>query len=391
MAQRRRHMVAAVRGGASLRQVADQFSVSLATVQRWVTRAGGQRLDRVDWTDRPCGLPMPVNRTERDLEDLVLTIRKQLRETSDLGEFGAAAIHRELLARGIAELPALRTIGLILQRRGALDYRRRQRRPPPPLGWYLPEVADGRAELDSFDIVEGLVIQGGSQVEVLNGISLHGGLVASWPQAVITAKFVVEALVEHWRGFGLPGYVQFDNDPIFEGAQVHADTIGRVARACMSLGVIPVFVPPRETGFQAAIEGFNGRWQAKVWARFHHESLRGVQGQSARYVVAHRQRSAARIEAAPVRRPFPGRWQLDLQAHPQGRLVFLRRTNEQGAVQLLGRTFAVDRLWQHRLVRAEVDLRKQRIRFYILRRRAPEQQPLVNTTDYELPRRKFAE
>jgi putative transposase len=384
-------MVAAVRGGASLRQVADQFGVALPTVQRWVARAGDQRLDRVDWTDHPCGLPSPVNRTARPLEDLVLTIRQQLRDTSDLGEFGAAAIHRELLARGIAEPPSIRTIGLILQRRGALDYRRRLRRPPPPPGWYLPAVADGRAELDSFDIIEGLVIQGGIPVEVLNGISLHGGLVVSWPRSVIIANFVVEAMVEHWRAVGLPGYVQFDNDPLFEGAQIHPDTIGRVTRTCLSLGVIPVFVPPRETGFQAAIEGFNGLWQAKVWARFHYESLAGVQAQSARYVAAHRQRAAARIEAAPARRPFPRRWQLDLQTHPQGRLIFLRRSNERGEVQLLGRTFAVEPLWQHRLVRVEVDLKGQRMHFYTLRRRAPDQQPLVKETSYVLPRRKFSE
>jgi hypothetical protein len=255
----------------------------------------------------------------------------------------------------------------------------------------LPDVADGRAELDSFDGVEGLVIQGGIPVEVLNGISLHGGLVMSWPHTVITAQFTVAALIVHWRAVGLPGYAQFDNDPIFEGAQIHPDTIGRVARTCLGLSVVPVFVPPRETGFQAAIEGYNGRWQAKVWARFHHESLRGVQAQSARYVAAHRQRCAARIEAAPARRPFPRGWQLDLQAHPQGRMVFLRRSNEHGEVQLLGRTFAVGPLWQHRLVRADVDLARRRVRFYTLRRRAPEQQPMVKQTRYELPRRPFSE
>jgi putative transposase len=371
-------MVQAVRHGAPMRQVADPFGAALATVQRWVAPAKGQRLDRVDWTDRTCGLPAPVNRTERQREDLVLTIRQELRATRDLGAFGAAAIHREWLARGLPDPPSIRTIGLILGRRGALDRRRRTRRPPPPPGWYLPAVADGRAELDSIDIVEGLVIRGGIPVEVLNGIALQGGLVTAWPHTVITAAFVVEALVGHGRAFGLPGYVQFDNDPIFEGPQIHPDTMGRVARACLSLGVVPVFVPPRETGFPAAIEGFNGLWQAKVWARFQHASLEGVQAQSARYVAAHRQRAAARIEAAPRRRPFPQRWRLDLHAHPQGRLVFLRRSNAQGAVQLLGRTLAVDPLWQHRLVRGEVDLRARRIRFYTLRRRAPDQQPLVH-------------
>jgi hypothetical protein len=43
---------------------------------------------------------------------------------------------------------------------GALDGQRRVRRLPPPRGWYLPEVAQDRAELDSFDIIEGLALHG---------------------------------------------------------------------------------------------------------------------------------------------------------------------------------------------------------------------------------------
>src|SRR5262249_14160054 len=152
--QRRHEMVQAVRQGGSMRQVADQFGVTLATVQRWVERAKGQRLDRVDWTDRPCGLPIPVNRTERHREDLLLSIRQDLRRPLAPGECAAPAMPRGWLARGLWDPPSVRTIGLILERRGALDHRRRMRRPPPPPGWYLPPVADGRAELDSIDSVE---------------------------------------------------------------------------------------------------------------------------------------------------------------------------------------------------------------------------------------------
>lgn len=382
-------MVAAVRRGASLRSVARKFRVCLNTVQRWVHRASGKRLDRVDFTDQPSAPKTVPSRVTQEMENLVLRVRQQLRQQSDLGEFGAAAIHRELAAGDIQGLPSLRTIGRILERRGALDYRQRVRHQPPPKGWYLPEVGARRAELDEFDIVTGLVIKGGTDVEVLNAISLHGGLVAAWPCAVMTAEITRNALLAHWRQFGVPDYAQFDNDTRFQGPHQYPDTIGTVIRLCLSLQVVPVFAPVREMGMQNAIESLNGRWQAKVWARFQHESLAGLQAQSARYIEASRVRAAARIEAAPLRRPFPINWRLNLKAAPQGEIIFLRRTSAQGEATLLGRTFEVDRLWVHRLVRCEVDIDAGVIRFYALRRREPAKQPLLCEVAYTLSQRYF--
>ncbi len=384
-------MVAAVRRGMSLREVARQFRVGATTVQRWVQRAAGRRLDRVDWSDQPAGPQQPARRTPRDVEDLVLTIRRELRAQSDLGEFGAAAIQRELQARQLANLPSVRTINRILDRRGALDAKHRQRHKPPPRGWYLPDVAAGKAELDQFDAIEGLRIKDGPEVEVLTGIALHSGLIAAWPGEGVSAVSVRACLIEHWQAVGLPAYAQFDNDTRFQGPHQHPDVISSVMRLCLSLGVIPVFAPPRESGFQAAIESLNGRWQAKVWARFQHESLAALQTQSAKYVIASRARGAVRLENAPARRPFPADWQLDLQAHPHGRIIFLRRTTEQGTVQVLGHSYTVDVLWPHRLVRCEVDLDAHRIRFFRLRRREPAHQPLVGDVPYALPRRRFRE
>lgn len=383
-------MVAAVRRGAPQRTVAEQFGVALCTVQRWVERASGRRLDRVDWS----GLsptPKRTRRTGQVIEQRVLTIRRWLKDHSVLGEYGAAAIQREMEARGIEPCPSIRTIGRILQRRGVLDGRKRTRRSPPPRGWYLPNVAAGKVELDSFDTIEGLAIRGGPHLAVLTGVSLHGGLVAAWPALSISAKNTLDALVEHWREVGLPAYAQFDNDNRFTGPRQHADAIGRVIRVCLSLDVTPVFAVPTEHGFQAAIESFNGLWQSKVWSRFEHRSLRGLKTRSARYIAAARSRAASRIESAPSRRPFPKRWQLDLQKHPQGKIIYLRRTNDKGRISLLGHTFAVDRHWLHRLVRAEVDLNANQLRLFALRRREPTDQPLLNEVAYTLPRKRFKE
>jgi hypothetical protein len=323
------------------------------------------------------------------MEDLVLRLRRELRETSALGEYGAKAIHYELTAQGHSQVPSVRTIGRILARRGALDGRRRTRRPPPPPGWYLPDVAARRAELDSVDIVEGLALEGGIRLEVLTAVALHGGLPGSWPQPLVTAKSTVVALLEHWRRFGRPGYAQFDNDSVFQGEHRGQDTLGRVVRTCLQLEVIPVFVPPLESGFQAAVESFNGRWQAKVWSRFHHESLPTLDERSQRYLQAYRHRAAPRIETAPPRRPFPRGWEADLQARPAGVVIFLRRTSEIGTVRLLGRHFQVTPAWPQRLVRCEVHLSNEVIRFYALRRREPNHQPLLRETPYVFPHKRF--
>lgn len=379
-------MVAAVRWGRTLRAVARRFKVSLHTVQRWVQRAQGQRLDRVDWKDRPT-IPRTTRRTAASLEALVLTVRHELKESSPLGEYGAVAIHCELLNRGLDEVPSIPPLNRILRRHGVFDARHRVRRPPPPRGWYLPDVARGQAELDSFDIVEGLVLQHGPQLEVLTGIAVHGGTIGAWPTDGLTAKRVVMFLLAHWREVGLPTYAQFDNDTRFQGPHHYPDVISSVLRLCLSLDVMPVFVPPREMGFQAAVESFNGRWQAKVWARFHHESLQTLQARSAAYVAASRARAAIRLEAAPARRLFPPQWPRHLQAPLDGQLIFLRRTSAGGSVGLLGRTFAVAPRWPHRLVRCEVDLTAERIRFYALRRREPTWQPLLHEMPYKLIQR----
>lgn len=377
-----------------MRSVAEEFGLSLSTVQRWVAHAGDARLDRVDWSGRRGGR-RETQATPTDIEELVVELRTELRENSDLGEFGAAAIHRELIARRnklrLKTIPSVRTIGRILERRGALDGRRRVRRTPPPKGWYLPEVREQRAELDSFDIVEGLVIKGGTHVEVLNGISLHGGLTASWVNEGCTAKFTVQKLLEHWREHGFPDYAQFDNDTVFQGAHQWPDSFGRVTRTCLQLGVTVVFAPPRETGFQASIESYNGRWQQKVWSRFEHASLKELAERSERYVAACRQRSASRIESAPSRWEIPGDWKLDFSQPLSGTVIFIRRTNETGHVQLLGHTFHVSATWCHRLVRCNVDLTAGRIRIYRLRRREPTRQPLLKTIPYKTPTKRFKE
>src|SRR5258707_4829782 len=164
-------MVADVRCGRSQRSVARRMGVPLSVVQYWVRRTNAVRLDRVDWSNRKSGSRSSRNRTSSQTEDRVLSIRKFLREKSALGEHGPRAIHRTMLQRRFRNVPGVRTIARILERRGALDGKRRVRRPPPPRGWFLPEEAAQKAELESSPIMEDLVIAGGRDGNVLTATS----------------------------------------------------------------------------------------------------------------------------------------------------------------------------------------------------------------------------
>jgi hypothetical protein len=234
-----------------------------------------------------------------------------------------------------------------------------------------------------------LKIAQGPLVSVLTATSLHGALPDSWIMERMGAQPTLQALRERWWREGLPTYAQFDNATIFQGAHQVADTVGRISRLCLALQVIPVFAPPREPGFQNAIEGFNALWQSKVWQRHHCPDVESLVAVSERYIAAYRAKTTLRRESAPSRRPFPRRFELNLDAPLKGTMIFVRRSDDNGNVHLLGRPFLVGDHWRHRLVRCEVNFIHRQIRFYALRRRDPDCQPLLTNLPYHRSHKPF--
>lgn len=307
---------------------------------------------------------------------MIAELRLGLWQEGDLGFVGAEAISEALARRlPMAQAPAIRTIGRVLVRLGLLDAKIRVRRAAPPTGWHLPAVAASAAEVDAFDCIEDLPIEGVGLCHVLTAKSLRGPLVGAWVASKITAAFVIECLTGHWQTHGLPSFVHFDNDTRFQGPHNRPNVIGEVIRFCLRLGVTPGFAPPRETGFQAGIEGFNALWQAKVWRRFHHLCVAGVQTRSDKFCTAYSGLRAGRVEHAITRRQWPAK--APAQSITAGTLIFIRRSSETGSVRLLEQTYEVDAQWPHRLLRCVRNVATRTLHFYRLRRREPTHQPLA--------------
>ena len=368
-----------------VRQAAAEFGFSKSAVAFWVGRARGKRLDRADLANRKPGRAW--NRTTFEVEQRIAELRLELRK-GVLGEFGAKAIAAALEAE-MDRRPAEATINRALSRLGLQDGVRRMRRSAPPKGWYLPGVLAGRAELDCFDFIEDLKIADGPLVDVLTAKSLHGSLTNAWVLNPKSTKGTIPCLLQRWQRDGLPTYAQFDNDNVFQGAHHIANAVGAISRLCLQLKVIPVFAPPLEHGMQNTIESFNALWQAKVWQRYHVANVNELQMRSDQYIAAHRARTQPLADAAPARRALSKNFEFDPQAPLRGQIVFVRRTDEGGHVNMLGQRFAVSQTWLHRLVRCEVDFDHRRIQCSALRRRAPAEQPLLITIPYHRVNKPF--
>jgi transposase len=107
--QVRRGIVTSIRRGMSVRQVASRFGVAPSTVMFWVKRASKQRLNRIGWWSDRSSRRVAANRVSESVERCVIHLRKNLKEQSVLGEFGADAIQYEMQNRGCNKTPSRAT------------------------------------------------------------------------------------------------------------------------------------------------------------------------------------------------------------------------------------------------------------------------------------------
>src|SRR5437868_5973533 len=170
-------MVEMVRQGKSQRAAARRFRFTLHTVQRWLARAKGLELATADWSGRSHVAHTVANKTPADVEEKICALREELESSAALGFSGAQSIHEALQgSEDPVAKPSVRTIGRILRRKGFLDRPRRIRNAAPPAGWYLSGLAGRSADLDCFDVIEDLRMDGFGLLQVFTARTLWAPL-----------------------------------------------------------------------------------------------------------------------------------------------------------------------------------------------------------------------
>lgn len=172
---------------------------------------------------------------------------------------GAKAIHLELKALGSPEVPPVRTIHHWFVQEDLVDHPTKQsgeEKASKPIP--LP-VADAVNRVQQLDLKGPVYLQGSSTkyyLAVLRDRYSHRCAIDVLDCR--EAQGIVAFLVANWHWLGLPDYLQLDNALEFRGSTRYPRSFGKVIRVAVSLGIEPVFNPPREPWRNGGIEWFNG-------------------------------------------------------------------------------------------------------------------------------------
>jgi transposase InsO family protein len=203
--QRYEAVMAVVRDGQPVTEVAARFEVNRSSVHRWIARyeAGGLGA-LADRSHRPQSCPhqMPA-----EVEALVCDLRR----THPF--WGPVRLAHELSRRGVDPPPSRSGVYRALLRHRLIDTTRRPKR----TDWVRWE-RHRPMELWQMDVVGGIMLTDGTELKALTGIDDYSRFVviaALMERA--TARAVCSAFVDGLRRWGVPDEILTDNGKVFTG------------------------------------------------------------------------------------------------------------------------------------------------------------------------------
>lgn len=312
------------------------------------------------------------NKTEKKLEILVCNIRNKLSKTK-YSQKGALAIQWELKKLGVKP-PPVWTINRIVKRNDLVKepeiYEKRNKL-YPSIKVHAPGI------LHQLDLIGPRYLGKGKANKFFsfNVIDVFSNAVKIRPYLGKKDIFATELLVSAWQKLGIPRYLQVDNELSLRGSNRHPRTFGEVIKLCLWLGVEIIFIPEAEPWRQGVIEKFNDVYdkmffRSQVFKDFAHlnkESLvfENFHNNSHRYGKLKGNAPWA-VHTSATKRLLP----LSVNVHKRcipfkdGRVSFIRLTDENGKVRFFTEAFLVDKELVNEYVKGTIFTKLGLLKFY---------------------------
>ncbi len=306
-------------------------------------------------------------KTVPEMEQLVVNIRRRLEKTS-YAQIGAITIQWEIKRLG-QEPPPVWTINRILKKH--------QINRPQPANHKerVSYPGQGYSLVHQMDFVGPRYIKNDGRFYALNLISIDTHCVHINPLRSKATDGVVQSIVRFWQCFGLPDFLQMDNELSFRGSNRHPHSFGTLIRLALSQGVCPIFIPLGEPWRNGVIERFNDTFDKKFFLPQVFESFDHLKQESKIFEEFHNQyyRYSAHQNRTPmtmfhIEKPthflsddyqIPDKIPLDA-----GNIILFRFIRSDQKFSIFGEVFYLDKQFVYSYVKAVISIEAQALKVY---------------------------
>lgn len=362
---------------------------------KWIKRAQSGKPDwYLDESRVPHNKPGKIS---KELERAIVNSRIKLvkRDTPETkySFCGAVAIHQELDNLGYHYKPALSTINRVLKRNGLIVKKERDAKEKSSKTFYPEIKARHPGHLHQLDLVTPRYIKGFGVIISVNRVDVYTAQANLEQYQNKGAESVIRFIIDDWKTFGIPHYLQLDNEASFRGSLYHSRTFGKLSRFCLNFGVELVFIPFNEPWRNAHIESFNSRFDKMLWQPKVFKDLNHVRSESKKFRDKHNNYQEYRKSNFSKQKPYsyqtrylPESFTFDTSQNlpiTRGRLHFVRLVEENGNINILNEDFYVGRNLSFQYVWAIISTKDHNVRiWYQPKKDAPKE--LIKTKCYKL-------
>ncbi len=263
----------------SISDIVHKLDRSRQWVHKWITRYRTKGGD--EWFHSESTSPKQVhNKTSQKEEELVINVRKAL-EGRIYSQTGALSIMYEIERMGL-QAPSIPTINRILKRNNLISNTRVRQKKGIEYPNYFTLV-------QQMDLVGPKYLTGGSRFYFQNIIDTENHHVGVYPIRDKRSVTIAGVIARFWASYGIPDYLQMDNELSFRGSNRYPRSLGIVLRLALSQGVTPIFIPPSEPWRNGIIEKFNSNLYKYFFSAQRFTSFEDVEEKAAEFSVFHNQ------------------------------------------------------------------------------------------------------
>jgi transposase-like protein len=326
--------------GITITDISQKLDRSRQWVHKWINRFRTNGQD--EWSQSLSTSPRLINnRTSPDEEELIIKVRKAL-ECRQYSQTGALTIMYEIERMGLKP-PSISTINRVLKRNDLIKSSSVKVRKGI-------EYPNHFTLVQQMDLVGPRYLTGGSRFYFQNIIDTENHHADVYPIRDKRSLTIAQTIIRFWTNYGMPDYLQMDNELSFRGSNRHPRSLGLVLRLALSQGVTPIFIPPAEPWRNGMIEKFNSNVHKYFFSVQKFHGLEDVQEKASVFSDFHNQNHRYSTQAGKYPNQIESLCQkyklgpIDIE-HPiplvEGSVIFIRFIRSDRKLTILGTSFKV--------------------------------------------------